>query len=154
PQDGAARTGAMTQAGPPAELPAWARPGTVALAVAALTFAKLGAAALSGLALDEGYYTLWSLHLSPGYFDHPPAVAFLIALGRALVGDSALGVRLVAVLSGLLVPAALYRIGLLLTDARTAALAVYWYCLTLAFALGFITTPDTPSVLFWVLSIW
>src|SRR5689334_662817 len=33
---------------------------------------------------DEAYYWDWSRNLAPGYFDHPPAIAWLIATGSAL----------------------------------------------------------------------
>ena len=42
---------------------------------------------------DETYYWVWSRHLDAGYFDHPPAVAWLIAMGTTLFGDTSLGVR-------------------------------------------------------------
>jgi len=42
---------------------------------------------------DEIYYWLWSRHLALGYYDHPPAVAFLIRAGTALFGDTAFGAR-------------------------------------------------------------
>jgi 4-amino-4-deoxy-L-arabinose transferase-like glycosyltransferase len=108
----------------------------------------------TGLVLDEAYYTVWSFHPSAGYLDHPPAVAWMIALGRAVAGDSELGVRLLSVMTGIAVAAALYRTGRILFDARTAALGTIWYTLSVVAALGFITTPDTPSVLFWTLTVW
>jgi 4-amino-4-deoxy-L-arabinose transferase-like glycosyltransferase len=43
---------------------------------------------------DEAYYWEWSRRLAPGYFDHPPGVAYLIALGTAVAGPTILGVRL------------------------------------------------------------
>ena len=35
---------------------------------------------------DETYYWEWSRHLAAGYFDHPPAIAWLVRAGTALVG--------------------------------------------------------------------
>lgn len=43
---------------------------------------------------DETYYWDWSRHLAAGYFDHPPAIAWLIASGTSLAGSSVTGVRL------------------------------------------------------------
>ena len=51
-------------------------------------------AALLPLSADEAYYWLWSRHLAAGYFDHPPAIAWLIRAGTSLFGDTPLGVRL------------------------------------------------------------
>ncbi|MDB5542441.1 MAG: hypothetical protein JWQ89_4168 [Devosia sp.] len=125
------------------------------LLVAATFAAKLFVALNVGLDGDEAYYAMWSAFLAPGYLDHPPAVAVMTALGRALAGDTLLGVRLLPLLAGLVVLAALYRTGRLLVPGRTAAaLAVAWYCLTLQGSLSFIATPDAPSTLFWTLSLW
>lgn len=42
---------------------------------------------------DETYYWLWTRHLEAGYFDHPPGIALLIALGTLLFGETIAGVR-------------------------------------------------------------
>lgn len=132
----------------------WLRPPTVIAVVLAMAALKAVVAARIELAFDEGYYTFWSFALQPGYLDHPPAVAWMIAAGRAILGDTELGARLFAVLSGVAISAMIYRIGILLLDRRTAALATIWYNLTLAFGLGFLITPDPPAALFWVAVLW
>jgi hypothetical protein len=46
---------------------------------------------------DEIYYWLWSRHLAAGYYDHPPAIAFVIRAGtapRLFVNNSALPLSL------------------------------------------------------------
>lgn len=139
---------------PADETPFWAAPAVVAAVVLAVAALKLWVSAATGLVLDEAYYTLWSYFPSFGYLDHPPAIAWQIATGRAIVGDNELGVRLIAVLSGAVAAVALYRIGRLLFSRRAAALGVIWYSLTTAAALGFLATPDSPSVLFWTLTLW
>jgi 4-amino-4-deoxy-L-arabinose transferase-like glycosyltransferase len=68
----------------------------LALSVAA----RLLMAAIVPLVPDEAYYWEWSRHLAAGYFDHPPAIAWLIHAGTAIAGDTPLGVRLVPVLVG------------------------------------------------------
>jgi 4-amino-4-deoxy-L-arabinose transferase-like glycosyltransferase len=103
---------------------------------------------------DEGYYTLWSFHPSTGYLDHPPMIAWLIALGRLVVGENSLGVRLLAVIAPVIISLALYRTGTLLTDRASALLAVLWYNLSLGVALSLLATPDVPSTLFWMLTAW
>jgi 4-amino-4-deoxy-L-arabinose transferase-like glycosyltransferase len=127
-----------------------------ALAVVLASFAAKAFVALSvGLDGDEAYYALWSAYLSPGYLDHPPAVAVMTALGRLLGGDTLLGVRLLPLLGGMAVLAALYRTSRLLVPGRSAAaLAVAWYCLSLQCVVNFVATPDAPSTLFWTLSLW
>lgn len=51
---------------------------------------------------DELYYIACSRHLAAGYVDQPPLSVFVMALTRAVLGDSVFAIRLVpALLSGL-----------------------------------------------------
>ena len=70
-------------------------------ALIALVATLVRALATVGLELyaDEAYYWLWSLRPAPGYFDHPPMVAWLIALSSAVLPGE-LGVRLPFLLCG------------------------------------------------------
>lgn len=63
------------------------------LAVCALVLLRFVAGAVLPLSADEAYYWLWSKHLAAGYYDHPPAIAWLIRLGTVVFGNSAFGVR-------------------------------------------------------------
>ena len=79
------------------------RPGPwpIAIIVIGLGAAvRLALAAWLPLFPDETYYWEWSRHLAPGYFDHPPAIAWVIRGGTVLLGDTPLGVRLFPVLAG------------------------------------------------------
>src|ERR1700731_2347903 len=75
--------------------------GNTSLVVLALVALRLVAAAWTPLTFDEAYYWMWSKHLAPGYYDHPPMVALVIRLGTAIGGDTELGVRLVSILLAL-----------------------------------------------------
>ena len=55
-------------------------------------------AAVLPLSADEAYYWLWSEHLAAGYYDHPPAIAFLIRCGTWLSATAEWGVRFAGVL--------------------------------------------------------
>jgi len=132
----------------------WLSLPAVAAIVLVLAAVRLAVGAHLGLSFDESYYTDWSTSLQVGYLDHPPAVAWLIAAGRALAGNNELGMRLFAVLCGLGTTAALYRLGVLLANRSVAGLAALLYNLTPVMGLGFITTPDPPSALFWTATLW
>jgi 4-amino-4-deoxy-L-arabinose transferase-like glycosyltransferase len=127
-----------------------------AAVVLALTLVRLAVAGLAPLTEDEAYYRLWALHPAFGYLDHPPMVAWWMAGGIAVAGDTALGVRLVSVLSVVVGSLALWRSALLLGgDARTAARAVIWFNATLLVGIGsVVATPDQPATLFWGLALW
>ncbi|HVZ14570.1 MAG TPA: glycosyltransferase family 39 protein, partial [Bauldia sp.] len=127
----------------------------VTIAVLALTAARLVAAALVPLSPDEAYYFDWSRHLSWGYYDHPPMIAWWIAASTALFGQSAFGVRALAVLSALPVSAAIAMTGrALFDDGRIAGRGALWTNATLLIGVGgFIATPDEPSLMFWTLAV-
>ena len=127
-----------------------------ATVVLALTAVRLAVAGYAPLTEDEAYYRLWALNLAFGYLDHPPMVAWWMAGGMRVAGDTALGVRLVSVLSVIVGSLALWRSALIVAgDERTAARAVIWFNATLLVCIGsVIATPDQPATLFWGLALW
>jgi 4-amino-4-deoxy-L-arabinose transferase-like glycosyltransferase len=136
--------------------PIWATPPGAAIIVLLLMLPRALFAARFGLIGDEAYYAIWSFHPGFGYFDHSPAVAWLIWLGRAVFGESEFAVRSMFLVADLVVCAALYRLGILLSgDRRIAAVAPVAYSVTVGVLITFsVATPDGPSTMFWVLAIW
>ena len=108
-----------------------------------------------GLSNDEAYYRLWSLHPALSYFDHPPMVAWIIAAGRSLTGDTPLGIRFGAVVLYLVGGLALFRTANLLYGVEVAVTSC-WIALAMPLLAvgGILASPDIPSVLFWILTIW
>jgi 4-amino-4-deoxy-L-arabinose transferase-like glycosyltransferase len=123
-----------------------------AVVLAALFFAlRLLAASRSGLFFDEAYYWQWSTNLQAGYFDHPPAIAWLIRIGTLLFGNTSLGVRFVSALTAPLTALVLWIIVLRLTgDRRAAAWVAIFASLTGAALLSLAALPDGPTALFWL----
>ena len=119
----------------------------VAWVVGALLLRTL-LASLVPLLPDETYYWVWSRRLQGGYFDHPPGIALLIALGTALGGDTTAGVRLgpalaALVMHGAAVVSAWWLAGRGVAGARAAArIALLITVMPLA-TLGLVlATPD------------
>jgi len=124
-------------------------PARVSLAlVALLLVSRAVMAAMLPLSADEAYYWLWSKHLAAGYYDHPPAIAWLIRAGTALFGDTPLGVRLMGVVLSLPASWFVWKAGkLILNDEARAALGVLFFNLTLMISVELLAaTPDMPSV--------
>src|SRR5690606_11408974 len=97
-------------------------PLACALIALVLTLPRALFSARFGLIGDEAYYAVWSLHPGFGYYDHSPAVAWVIWLGRVMFGESEFAVRSLFLASSLVTCAALYRMGLLLfADRRIGA---------------------------------
>jgi Dolichyl-phosphate-mannose-protein mannosyltransferase len=114
--------------------------------ILALVALRLVAAAWTPLTFDEAYYWMWSKHLAGGYYDHPPAVAYVIRAGTMIAGDTELGVRLVSILLALPMSYAVYRAAAILFGGeRVAATATILLNVTLMAAVGtLIVTPDAP----------
>jgi 4-amino-4-deoxy-L-arabinose transferase-like glycosyltransferase len=125
------------------------------LALSALTAIRLLVAATAPLAPDEAYYWIWSRALAAGYLDHPPMIAFWIAAGTAIAGDTALGVRLLGPIGAAIGSLMLWDAGRSLFDARAGLAAALLLNATLLLGVGAVTaTPDTPLLLFWVATLW
>jgi 4-amino-4-deoxy-L-arabinose transferase-like glycosyltransferase len=123
--------------------------GVLALA---LTAVRLWIASRLGLAPDEAYYWTWSRDLAFVHRDHPPLIAFAIALGTR-VADGELGVRLPAILCGALAVPLTYlasrAVGL---DGRGAVLAsALAALLPISSAGAIIATPDSLLGVAWIL---
>lgn len=105
-------------------------------------------ATLSPLLPDEAYYWEWSRHLAAGYFDHPPAVAWLIAAGTAVAGDTPSGVRLGTLVAGTGALACIVAIARRLAG-EVAALWAALFLLAMPLAtIGLaIATTDAPALL-------
>ena len=105
--------------------------------IAALTLARLVIANRTGLVFDEAYY------------DHAPMVAWWIAIGQSIIGDNALGVRLLGPISAGIGSLLLWRTACLLWTRPIADRAVYAFNAMLLPSLGSIVmTPDVPNVFF------
>ncbi len=114
--------------------------------LALLTLLRFIAAGVLPLSADEAYYWLWSRHLQPGYYDHPPLIAYLIRAGTFLFGNGEFGVRVFCVLLSVVATWFTYAAGCVLLDNEKRALgAALIFNLTLMVAVeSMVATPDAP----------
>lgn len=122
----------------------------VLIAIIVVTAFRLWYVNYVELVPDEAYFWAWSKHFALSYRDKGPLVAWTIALGTNLFGDTVFGVRFFAVLLSAGTAFQLFRLAQRLYDDRTAL-----WCLVLAavipmFAVGSILmTIDPLSLFFW-----
>jgi 4-amino-4-deoxy-L-arabinose transferase-like glycosyltransferase len=122
-----------------------------------LYLARLYLIGSTTLAPDEAFYWYWSKNPDWSYLDHPPMVAYIMALFTALGGDTAFFVRI-----GGLLCTVLAQVFLLLTVKRIdpSNREGRWEVLlilnsTLLLSAGcLVQTPDTPLLLFWSLALY
>ncbi|MCP3104050.1 glycosyltransferase family 39 protein [Myxococcus sp. K15C18031901] len=96
---------------------------------------------------DTAYYWQWARHLAWGYYDHPPLVAWLIAL---------LGIHGTALGCGAATVAAVWGLARDVYGDRAAAwrAAALWSVVPGGMVAGTWATPDSPLLLFWTLALW
>lgn len=119
--------------------------------LAALFVVRAAFALALELVPDEAYYWEWSRYLSPGYFDHPPMVAWLAWLTSGVFGATVAGVKAAPLLCALGV-SVLFTLLATRYARRPASIALGLVLLhaTLLYALVLVLlTPDAPQLLFW-----
>lgn len=109
-----------------------------------------------GAHTDEAYYWMWAQHLDIGYYDHPPLVAWMIALTTGLFGDSVWALRLPSVIAWGGIAFVCFDMGRSLFDSRLAGwLSVLVVTSLPILQIGFhIVGPDAPLLLFTALTYW
>jgi len=97
---------------------------------------------LTPIHYDEAYYWMYSQQLDWGYFDHPPAVAFLIWLS-SIIFPGILGVRALSIVLQLI---SFYLIWETISEEKKNKIpfVLLIFCLPFFHLLGWITTPDVP----------
>lgn len=122
--------------------------------LAVFTLLRLLYATHLGLVGDEAYYWLWSKHLAASYRDKGPAIAWTIALGTQLFGDTQFGIRFFAVILSTGVGWLIFDLARRLYDERTAL-----WCLVIALVMpilavgAILMTIDSLSVFFWAITV-
>lgn len=107
------------------------------------------------LSPEEAYYWCYSRNPDFSYFDHPPMVAWIIALFTAVFGHTAFAVRLGAVLLSAGTTWLVYRTAKKFYDGAVGLFSALLLNLTLVFCLySAYITPDTPLLFFWMAALW
>ena len=105
---------------------------------------------------NEAYYWTWSKHLDLSFFDHPPMVAYMIALSTAVGGDTVFFLRIGTVLLFCITSFLIYLLAFEVSQSRKTA----FFSLGLAniiplfFLGGILTVPDAPLSVFWLLYLY
>ncbi len=130
---------------------------------------RLWLSSFGGVHPDEAYYWTWSQHLSLGYFDHPPLIAWIIRVGqdfiklfipRALFVESPVFFTLFSFralpyfLSTVVFPLTLARCIEVVQRRPIGLLEMFVLISSPIFVFGpQIITPDTPFFVFWTLAL-
>ncbi|MCP3677610.1 MAG: glycosyltransferase family 39 protein [Deltaproteobacteria bacterium] len=129
------------------------------LFIAAVTLFRLfyiGGGGPLGLIPDEAHYWEWSRRLDLSYYSKGPAIAWIIALSTAILGDTEFAVRIGAVLFSLVGSLLLYSLTKdIFKSERAALLSILILNLTPLYAVGSILmTTDAPFILAWGVTVY
>ena len=111
-----------------------------------------------GFAFDlvpqEAYYFLYSQHLALSYFDHPPAIAYLVRLFSSVLGHREIALRFTAFVVTLATQLAWLSFARRLLPLSLWSIAALLFTSTgLITVTSLISTPDVPLLLFWTLAL-
>ena len=116
--------------------------------VGIILFAKIG------LSPDEAQYFTWSQFLDFGYYSKPPGIAWEIALGTFFLGNTELGVRIMPVIIGTILPLLVYRLAI---NSKLLPQAAFLSAIAIALSpigsfASFLAITDGGMILFWTMA--
>ncbi len=103
---------------------------------------------------QEAYYAFYAQHPALSYFDHPPLLAWTLALVFWLAGHTALAVRAVPFLLTLLTQLAFLPLARRFVPGGEGRAALLFATTGAVTLLSLVALPDAPLVLSWTLSLW
>ncbi|WP_159442196.1 ArnT family glycosyltransferase [Chitinophaga niabensis] len=107
-----------------------------------------------GLMPQDAYYYFYGEHPALSYYDHPPAIAWLLKAFTTILGNKAYAVKLADSVTTLGTMIAFYHLCLHFLSRQKAANAfVVMFSTLMVTILSLISTPDVPLMLCWTLSL-
>ncbi len=124
--------------------------------ISLMTLYHLVVIGIIGLGDNEAYYWTWAKHLDLSYFDHPPMVAYIIALTTKLGGDNPFFVRIGNTVLFLITTILVYLLTVDIFKSKRAGFysVVLTNILPLYYMVGLIIVPDGPLATFWILFLY
>lgn len=103
---------------------------------------------------QDAYYFFYSQHPSLSYFDHPPAIAYLLWLFTTVLGKNVFAIKLADSFLTALTCIAVYKLATRFFPKFEAEKIIVLFLSTLMVSiLSLVSTPDTPLLFFWSVSL-
>ncbi len=128
--------------------------GIILFAVLFILVLRLAFTGIMGMVPQDAYYFFYSEHPALSYYDHPPAIAYCIKLFTFLFGKKVFVLKLADFVVTALSVLAFYKLAksFLSTHGVQKAFLLFFSTFMVTI-LSLISTPDTPLILFWTLSL-
>ncbi|MBS1510823.1 MAG: glycosyltransferase family 39 protein [Bacteroidetes bacterium] len=127
------------------------------LLIAAATVLRCIIASSIALGNDEVYYRMYAQYLQANYFDHPPAVGWLIRCSTVnLLFTNELFVRLGAIVCAAMCTWLIFLCGKKINSERTGYFAAVMYtaCIYSSIIAGTFILPDSPQLVCWLAGLY
>lgn len=123
-------------------------------AIAAIILIRILSVFFMGAMPQDAYYYLYSQHPSLSYFDHPAAIAVLLRFFTWVFGSNVASIKLADSVLTIGTVLLFYRLALSLYPKAQAVRSTMLLLSTLMVSiLSLVSTPDTPLIFFWTLSL-
>ena len=109
-----------------------------------------------GLGDDEAHYFAYSRFLDLSFYDHPPAIGYIIKISTLVFGNNEFAVRLPAVVFFIGISFLVFQLARKMFDERVAFWSVALLNVTPVFSFlgAVLTVPDAPLAFFWMAFIY
>ncbi len=109
---------------------------------------------LMGPMPQDAYYYFYSQHPDLSYFDHPPAIAYLLRLFTSVFGKHVFAIKLADSMLTIGTTFAIYQLARKILPQYESNKVIILFLSTLMVSiLSLVSTPDTPLLFFWTLSL-
>jgi 4-amino-4-deoxy-L-arabinose transferase-like glycosyltransferase len=107
-----------------------------------------------GLMPQDAYYYFYSQHPALSYYDHPPAIAWVLRFFTNVFGENVYAIKLADSVITFLAIITFYQFAKCFLSKHRVQSAVILFLSTLMVTiLSLVSTPDTPLILCWTLSL-
>ena len=121
----------------------------------AIILIRICAIFIMGPMPQDAYYFFYAQHPSLSYFDHPPAIAWLIKASTTIFGKNIVAIKLGDSILSALTVLSVYLLARLFFLKNIAGKAVTLLLSTLMVSvLSLISTPDAPLLFFWTWTLY
>ncbi|MGN7989617.1 glycosyltransferase family 39 protein [Pedobacter sp. 22226] len=122
--------------------------------VTGIVLIRLIAVFLMGPMPQDAYYFFYAQHPALSYFDHPPAIAYLLWLFTSVLGKNVFAIKLADSVLTVCTCIAVYKLAIRFFPKFEAEKAIILFLSTLMVSiLSLVSTPDTPLLFFWTVSL-
>lgn len=103
---------------------------------------------------QDAYYFFYAQHPSLSYFDHPPAIAYLLWLFTTVLGKNIIAIKLADSILTAIACIAVYQLAIRFFPKFEAEKIIILFLSTLMVSiLSLVSTPDTPLLFFWTFTL-